>query len=107
MSMAYTKQTWANDDPATPLSASRLGHIEDGIGTADSLAASAQSKAEAAAPADHGHDAGDVTSGVFAAGRIPSVAQSKVNGLSGALAAKADTADLDALESRIAALEAP
>lgn len=29
--MAYTKQTWNNDDPSTPLSAARLTHIEDGI----------------------------------------------------------------------------
>lgn len=29
--MAYEKQTWKNDDPSTPLSAARLGHIEDGI----------------------------------------------------------------------------
>lgn len=29
--MDYDKQTWNNDDPDTPLSASRLNHIEDGI----------------------------------------------------------------------------
>ena len=29
--MAYEKQTWNNGDPATPLSAERLNHIEDGI----------------------------------------------------------------------------
>lgn len=29
--MAYDKQTWNNDDPATPITAERLGHIEDGI----------------------------------------------------------------------------
>ena len=29
--MAYTKQSWNNDDPSTPLSESRLRHIEDGI----------------------------------------------------------------------------
>lgn len=33
--MAYVKQTWNNDDPATPLSASRLNHMEDGIETAN------------------------------------------------------------------------
>lgn len=33
--MAYVKQTWTNDDPATPLSGSRLSHIEDGIAQAD------------------------------------------------------------------------
>ena len=29
--MAYEKQTWNNGDPATPLSAERINHIEDGI----------------------------------------------------------------------------
>lgn len=29
--MAYTKQTWADDDPTKPLSAARMAHIEDGI----------------------------------------------------------------------------
>lgn len=29
--MAYAKQAWTNDDPATPVSAARLTHIEDGI----------------------------------------------------------------------------
>ena len=29
--MAYEKQTWNNGDAATPLSAERLNHIEDGI----------------------------------------------------------------------------
>ena len=29
--MAYTPQEWRNDDPATPLSAARLTHIEQGI----------------------------------------------------------------------------
>ena len=29
--MAYEKQTWNNGDEATPLSAERLNHIEDGI----------------------------------------------------------------------------
>lgn len=115
MTMAYTKQTWTNDDPATPLSATRLTHIEDGIAGADSTATSAQSAADAAAPADHKHDAADVTTGTFAAGRIPAVAQSKVTGLTDALDAKADDADvtakadqtaLDALEQRVADLEA-
>lgn len=32
--MVYTKQTWNNDDPATPLSGPRLTHIEDGIAVA-------------------------------------------------------------------------
>lgn len=105
--MAYEKQTWKNDDPSTPLSAARLGHIEDGIGAAADDAAAAQTTAGNAAPADHKHGAGDVTSGTFAAGRIPDVAQSKVTGLTAALADKADTSALDALEARVAALETP
>lgn len=36
--MAYSPQTWNNDDPATPLSAERLTHIEDGIEAADTAA---------------------------------------------------------------------
>ncbi len=36
--MAYTPQTWNNDDPATPLSAERLTHIEEGIEAADTAA---------------------------------------------------------------------
>lgn len=31
MTMAYSKQTWNNDDPETPLSAARFSHMEDGI----------------------------------------------------------------------------
>lgn len=29
--MAYAKQTWTNDDPATPVSGPRLTHMEKGI----------------------------------------------------------------------------
>lgn len=29
--MTYAEQTWADNDPATPLSASRLRHIEEGV----------------------------------------------------------------------------
>jgi hypothetical protein len=32
--VAYTKQTWIDNDPSTPLSADRLNHIEDGLGNA-------------------------------------------------------------------------
>jgi hypothetical protein len=43
--MAYSKQTWVNDDPSKPLSAGRMTHIEDGLfiaaATADSAAAAA------------------------------------------------------------------
>jgi hypothetical protein len=40
--MAYSKQTWVNDDPSKPLSAGRMTHLEDGLfiaaATADSAA---------------------------------------------------------------------
>lgn len=29
--MAYTRQTWTDNDAATPVNASRLTHIEDGV----------------------------------------------------------------------------
>lgn len=50
--MSYTKQTWA-DAPATssPLSAARLGHIEDGIFNTDAAAAAAASAASSAGTA--------------------------------------------------------
>jgi hypothetical protein len=50
--VAYTKQTWHNK-PAidTPLGASRMTHIEDGIGTAQDTADSAISAASAASSA--------------------------------------------------------
>jgi hypothetical protein len=43
--MPYTKQTWNNGDPATPLNGTRLNYIEEGIQTA-------QETAEAATVAD-------------------------------------------------------
>lgn len=55
---------------------------------------------------EHKHDAADITSGTLAAGRIPTLAQSKVTGLSAALEAKAEAETVSALEARIEALEA-
>lgn len=56
--MAYTKQTWVNNDPSRPLDQSRLNHVEDGLfiaaATADSAAAAAlaaQNTADLAQPA--------------------------------------------------------
>lgn len=73
--MAYTKQTWTNDDPDTPLSGPRMSHIEDGIGDAheaiDGLAFS------------------DI-SGTATVGQVPSLAISKITGLQDALDGKAD-----------------
>lgn len=76
--MAYKPQEWVDGkDGGTPLSADRLNHIEQGI-------------------AEHSHDADDVSSGTFAAARIPTLGLSKVNGLSDRLTAI--EARLDALE---------
>ena len=47
------------------------------------------------AEAGHKHAAADVTSGTFDAGRIPTLAVSKVTGLQAALDGKAASADLD------------
>lgn len=47
--MAYTKQTWADlPSKTTPINASRLGHIEDGIYDAASVADTAASNASSA-----------------------------------------------------------
>lgn len=53
--MAYSPQTWTNEDPATPLSAARLTHIEDGIQAAAQVADDAADTADNAAPANHTH----------------------------------------------------
>jgi hypothetical protein len=45
--MAYTKQTWVNNDATTPLSATRLNYIEQGIADAHALAASGGSSTTA------------------------------------------------------------
>ena len=50
--------------------------------------------------ADHKHDASDITSGTLAAGRIPTIAQSKVTGLTDLVTR------LETLESKVEALEA-
>lgn len=46
--MAYEKQEWRDNSPATPIDAARLGHIEDGIEATAVVADKA-----AAAIADH------------------------------------------------------
>lgn len=96
MIMAYSKQTWNNKDPETPVSAARLAHMEDGIGSADSAAATAQAKADASAPAEHTHSMDDVEG-------LSSALSGKANASS--LSAKADQSALEALEARVAALE--
>ena len=49
---------------------------------------------------EHKHDASDITSGTLAAGRIPTIAQSKVTGLTDLVTR------LETLESKVQALEA-
>lgn len=44
--MAYSKTTWVQEE--TPLNASNMNHIEDGIATADTNASSALTTANAA-----------------------------------------------------------
>ena len=48
---------------------------------------------------EHKHDASDITSGTLAAGRIPTIAQSKVTGLTDLVTR------LETLESKVEALE--
>lgn len=65
----------------TPLSAARLNERDAAI-------IAAQETADEAAPAEHTHAAGDVSSGTLAAARIPDLAISKVTGLQDALDGK-------------------
>lgn len=44
--MAYNKQEWRDNDPATPLSATRLGHIESGIEQASANASFVRTELE-------------------------------------------------------------
>lgn len=101
--MAYEPRLdWVDDPDAgptkegmTPIGASDLKRIEQGI-------ADAHGVADSAAPADHDHAIADVTGlqdaldGKQASGSYATTAQ--VN-------AKADQSALDALEARVAALE--
>ena len=73
--MAYTKQTWTNDDPDTPLSGPRMSHIEDGL--------------EAAHEAIDGLEFSDI-GGTASSGQIPSLAIAKITDLQDELDAKAD-----------------
>src|SRR5699024_7278317 len=73
--MAYTKQTWTNDDPDTPLSGPRMSHVEDGIGDAHQAIEDLEFS-----------DIG----GTASSGQIPSLAIAKITGLQAALDAKAD-----------------
>lgn len=46
--MAYEKQTWQNNSKATPLSAARMSHLEDGIANIDSAYTDLKLKVETA-----------------------------------------------------------
>src|SRR3954447_5068244 len=46
--MAYTKQTWADSDPSKPVSAARMGHVEDGIEATAIVADGAATQASSA-----------------------------------------------------------
>lgn len=82
--MAYAAQTWINGDTEnSPLSASRLNHLEGGVSDA--------------------HDALDGL-GISDVDGLQSALNAKAN--ASALTAKADAADLSDLVDRVAALEA-
>lgn len=106
--MAFQPDKWASGPSGgTPITPAELNRIE-AAGAAASAAPAwgdVAGKPSAFPPADHAHAADDVSSGTFAAARIPTLAQSKVTGLTAALDGKADAADLAALVSRVEALE--
>lgn len=89
--MAYTPSTWADGEAGgTPITASALNKIENGIA-----------------------DATETAEAPIEAGDIPTLAISKISGLQGALDGKQPAGDyatvsaLEALELRVAALENP
>lgn len=90
--MAYEPyyDEWENEPSTeTPITAEALTHIEQGIADAHSELAETQETLE-----DHNHSASDITSGTLSAGRIPSLAQSKITGLADALGNKANSSDI-------------
>lgn|SRR5690606_731489 len=125
--MAYSKQTWVNGEAgATPLSAARLNHLEDGVAAVDAALTDKQdagdyvtgaelsSELASKADASHTHVPGDIsgtlstsqipslaaskiTSGTFAEARIPTLAQSKVTDLEADLAARPTSAQITSI----------
>lgn len=79
--MAYTPQEWRNGDPATPLSAERLLHIESGIADAeqpDPTWATIADKPTTFPPAAHEHpDKADLVDGKVPTSQIPAIALTK------------------------------
>lgn len=106
--MAFEPDKWADGpEGETPITAAELNRIEAAGASASAAPAwgDVSGKPASFPPADHTHAADDVSSGTFAAARIPTLAQSKVTGLTAALDEKADAADLAALAARVEALE--
>ncbi|OLT54835.1 hypothetical protein BJF89_00970 [Corynebacterium sp. CNJ-954] len=113
--MAFTERTdWVDDPDAppskpgmTPIRAQDVRRWEAGISEAHRLAEDAQTAAEAKSDSGHKHPASDIT-GTLAAGQIPTLAQSKITGLTSALESKQPSGDYitrDDHESAIAALQ--
>lgn len=76
--MAYEPTEWADgEDGGTPITAAELNRMEQGIVDAQNVAVSFS----------------DV-SGTASASQIPTLAQSKITGLTAALAGKADSSDI-------------
>ena len=87
--MAYEPTEWADgEDGGTPITAAELNRMEQGIVDAQNLPVSFS----------------DV-SGTASASQIPTLAQSKITGLTAALDGKASAQDLADLAARVAALE--
>lgn len=103
--MAFEPKTWADgEDGGTPITAAELNRIEQGVEAASQPPSApawgdVTGKPATFPAADHKHDAADIESGTLAAGRIPTLAQSKITGLA-ALVTRIDT-----LETKVAALE--
>jgi lysophospholipase L1-like esterase len=105
----YTKQTWNNEDPLTPLNADRLNHLEDGVFTrADAVhshpiadVSGLQGALDGKAAAAHVHPISGVTNlqaeldGKSPTGHIHAMAD--VANLSTSLAGKADTVHAHAI----------
>lgn len=84
--LGYSKQTWIDDNPNTPLSAARMGYIEDGI---EAAAAAADDASTAASDAVAAVGAG-LAEAKARANHTGTQAISTVSGLQSALDGKAD-----------------
>ena len=112
--MAYSKQTWTNGDPSTPLSAERLNHIETGIAESFEVGGPKGEKGDKGDPGQDGAKGDKGDPGTDGAKGDP--------GQDGAKGDKGDKGDpgfgteaqyteivdrLDAIEARLDALESP